>query len=191
VAQRGLAGTEKKSRRDRRSLIFLDESGFYLLPGAVRTYSPCGDTPCLEVKQTRDHLSVLGGITPEGRLFTRIQRRTIHGGDCVSFLKRVRSQLGPKLLVIWDGSPMHHGDEVAWYLAERPSGMVQVEQLPGYAPDLNPQEGVWEHLKHVELRNCCFADLEALGCGLTRAIARLRHKVALIRSFFLGAGLNL
>lgn len=191
MAQRGLAGPEKKSQRDRRRLICVDESGFYLLPGAVRTYSPCGNTPCLKVKRTRDHLSVLGGITPEGRLFTRIQRRAIHGCDCVSFLKRVRSQLGPKLLVIWDGSPIHRGDEVAWYLAERPSGMVQVERLPGYAPDLNPQEGAWEHLKHVELRNCCFADLDALGFGLTRAIARLRHKVALIRSFFSGAGLNL
>lgn len=186
-----LAGAEKKARRDHRRLIFLDESGFYLLPGVVRTYSPRGRTPCLRVPQTRDHLSALGGITPEGRLFTRVQTRAIHSGDCVALLQRLRWQLGPKLLVIWDGSPIHRSDEVAGYVADSAAGIIQIERLPGYAPDLNPEEGVWEQLKNVELRNCCCADLGQLGGALSRAIARLRHRVNLIQSFFAGAGLDL
>ena len=145
----------------------------------------------MKVKPTRDHLSVLGGITPEGRLLTRVQRRAIRGPDCVTLLKRIRGHAGPKLLVIWDGSPIPRCDEVAWYLADTAPGMVQVERLPGYAPELNPEEGVWEHAKDVELRNCCFAGLDHLSCGLTHAIARRRHDVSLIQSFFQGAGLDL
>jgi transposase len=124
-------------------------------------------------------------------LFTRVQTRAIRSGDCVAFLKRLRWRLGPKLLVIWDGSPIHRSDEVARYLEGTTPGMVQIERLPGYAPELNPEEGVWEHLKNVELRNCCCASLAHLGCELDRAVARLRHRVTLIHSFFAGAGLDL
>ena len=124
-------------------------------------------------------------------MFTRVQTQAIHGGDCVTFLKRLRWQLGPKLLVIWDGSPIHRSDELAWYLWDTAPGMIQVEQLPGYAPDLNPQEGAWEQLKNVELRNCCCASLGHLASELHRDFARLRQRVSLIQSFFGGAGLDL
>src|SRR3984957_14414557 len=49
---------QRKSTRERRTLVFVDESGFYLLPGAVRTYSPKGRTPVIDKWLSRDHLSV-------------------------------------------------------------------------------------------------------------------------------------
>jgi transposase len=55
----------RQVRRERRVLIFVDEAGFYLLPGVVRTYAPEGLTPVLREKQTHDHLSAMGGMTPE------------------------------------------------------------------------------------------------------------------------------
>jgi len=58
----------RRARRERRALVSEDESGFYLLPGVVKTYAPEGLTPVLREKQTRDHLSVMGGMTPEGRV---------------------------------------------------------------------------------------------------------------------------
>lgn len=57
----------RRARRERRVLVFEDESGFYLLPGLVRTYAPEARTPVIREKQTRDHLSVMGGMTPDGR----------------------------------------------------------------------------------------------------------------------------
>src|SRR5215210_5014862 len=60
----------RRARREHRPLVFEDESGFYLLPGVVRTYAPAGLTPVLREKQSRDHLSVMGGMTPEGRVYT-------------------------------------------------------------------------------------------------------------------------
>ncbi len=59
-------GLRRRARRERRALVFEDESGFYLLPGAVKTYAPEGLTPVLREKQTRDHLSVMGAMTPAG-----------------------------------------------------------------------------------------------------------------------------
>ena len=48
--------------------MFVDQSGFYLLPTVVRTYAPVGQTPILREKLTRDHLSAMSGITLEGKL---------------------------------------------------------------------------------------------------------------------------
>jgi transposase len=58
----------RRARRERRVLVFVDESGFYLLPGVVRTYAPEGRTPVIREKYTRDHLSVMGGMTPRGKV---------------------------------------------------------------------------------------------------------------------------
>ena len=68
---------------------------------------------------------------------------------------------------------------------------MRVERLPAYAPDLNPVEALWQHLKHVELRNVVCLDLEELHLQLHSAIARLRQKPHLIWSFFQEAGLPL
>ena len=61
-----------RAQRDRRRLVFIDESGFYLLPGVVKTYAPKGMTPILYEWQTRDHLSVMGGLTPMGKVYTLV-----------------------------------------------------------------------------------------------------------------------
>src|SRR6266704_1981163 len=57
------APTEKKAKEEDRTIVFVDEAGFYLLPMAVRTYAPVGQTPILKVPLTRDHLSAIGGLT--------------------------------------------------------------------------------------------------------------------------------
>ena len=71
-------------------------------------------------------------------------------------------------------------------------GRIWVEALPGYAPDLNPwDEGGWNHLKHVEMRNLACRDLEQLHEELYLAVGRLLHKPHLIRAFFAQAGLDI
>jgi hypothetical protein len=71
-------------------------------------------------------------------------------------------------------------------------GKVRLEALPGYAPDLNPwDEGGWNHLKNVEMRNRICRDLEQLHQEFHLAMARFRRKPWLIRSCFAQAGLVL
>jgi transposase len=175
--------------RERRGLVFVDESAFYLLPGRVKTYAPEGHTPILHEWQTRDHLSVMGGVTPTGRIYVLVRRTSLNGLHTIEFLRHLIRHIGSHLLVIWDGSPIHRRAEVKDFLAGAEGRGVHVERLPPYAPDLNPVEGAWEHLKHVELRNMVFLDLEDLHLELHLAIGRLRQKPRLIRSFFEGAGL--
>jgi transposase len=181
----------RRARREHRALVFEDESGFYLLPGVVKTYAPEGLTPILREKQTRDHLSVIGGMTPEGRIYTLVRPESLNGLHCIEFLLHLLRVAGQRLLVIWDGSPIHRRVEVQEFVAST-RGRVWLEALPGYAPDLNPwDEGGWHHLKDVEMRNLVCRDLDELHQELDLAVGRLRQKPHLVRSFFAQAGLKL
>jgi transposase len=65
---------------------------------------------------------------------------------------------------------------------------LHLEQLPAYAPDLNPDEGIWNYLKRVELANVCCCDLTELRSELIRARERLRHKRRVIQACCAHAG---
>jgi transposase len=154
----------------------VDQSGFYLLPCVVRTYAPVGKTPVLQEELSRDHLSVISAISLEGKLYMMEQERSFKGEDVVRFLRHLMRQVSGKLLIIWDGSPIHRAQAVKEFLASGASLRLKLEQLPGYAPDLNPDEGIWKHLKCVELKNLCCQSLSELKVELRRAKERLRHK---------------
>ncbi len=191
MARGTVAGVEKKARRERRTPVFIDESGFYLLPAVVRTYAPCGITPVLRPFVSRAHLSVMSGVTPDGQFYTLTRRRPLRSVECIAFLGHVQRMVGGDLLAVWDGSPIHRSKQIKAFLAAGGSQFVEVEKLPAYAPDLNPDEGVWQHLKGVELRNLCCRDLDHLSAELSLAVKRLRKRPSLIQSFFAGAGLDI
>jgi transposase len=192
-----LAGAQKRAATDRRTIVWVDESGFYLLPARVRTYAPRGLTPVLRVfltRDTRDHLSVISAITSAGKLFLRTHEHAIQSGDVVRFLQHLLAHVPGRLLVIWDGAPIHRAQPVKNFLAAGAATRLRLELLPGYAPDLNPDEGVWQHLKRVELRNVCCTDLRHLRHlrrELARATTRLRAKPHLIRACVRHAGYDL
>ena len=178
-----------RAHRERRTLVFADESGFYLLPGTVRTYAPEAQTPVIRNRLTRDHLSVMGGMTPEGKVYVLVRQKSLNGLNTIEFLAHLLRVAGHRLLVVWDGSPIHRRVAVNDFIA-RMHGTICVESLPGYAPDLNPwDEGGWHHLKHVELANRACRDLEELHEEFHLALARLRQRPQLIKSFFAQAGL--
>ncbi|WP_236601113.1 IS630 family transposase [Ktedonobacter sp. SOSP1-52] len=178
------APTEKKAAQERRTIVFVDESGFYLLPMMVRTYSPRGQTPIVRVKLTRDHLSAIGGITQEGRIFMQTQEHAYRAEDVVRFLRALLRKISGKLLIIWDGSPIHRANVIKTFLSSPIGKRVHLERLPGYAPDLNPQEYVWNLLKRRELKNLCCQDLTHLNQELVRAKERLRHRRDILQRCF-------
>jgi transposase len=181
----------QRARRERRVLVFEDESGFYLLPGVVKTYAPKGQTPVIRQKVTRDHLSVMGGMTPEGKIYTLARQKSLNGLHSIEFLKHLLGVAGKRLLVIWDGSPIHRRVAVNEFVAST-RGKIWVEALPGYAPDLNPwDEGGWHYLKDVEMGNLVCHDIEEVHEQFHLAVARLRQKPHLVQSFFAQAGLKL
>ncbi len=172
-------------------MLFVDQSGFYLLPAVVRTYAPIGQTPVLREELSRDHLSVMSGITLEGKLLMVEKDGAFKGPDVVSFLKHALRRIPGKLMVVWDGSPIHRSKAVKKFLEDGAASRLQLEQLPGYAPELNPDEGIWKHLKYVELKNVCCRSLSELRVELRKAKERLRHKKHIILGCIRQPGLEI
>jgi hypothetical protein len=114
-----MACTKKKAEQEKRTIVFADQSAFYLLPMAVYTYAPVGKTPVLKVKLTRDHLSAMGGITPEGKIIMQTQEPSYKGPDVVRFLQLLTREIPGQLLVIWDGAPIHRCQAVKDYAGYR------------------------------------------------------------------------
>lgn len=191
VVHRTLASYQKKAEEEGRTIVWVDESGFYLLPAVVRTYAPRRQTPVLRVPLTRDHLSAISGITLGDRLLLLMQEQSLNGDKVVAFLKHLLRHIRGNLLIIWDGSPIHRGQSVKDFLAKGGAKRIHLEQLPGYAPDLNPDERIWKYLKWVELRNVCCADLDQLHRQLSLAVARLRLKPQVIHGCIAHGGYHL
>jgi transposase len=177
-----VARHKKKAEQEQATILWVDEAGFYLLPMAVRTWAPTGQTPLLHVKLTRDHLSAISGITLDGRLFMQVRSESYDAQAIVGFLRVLLRKLPGKIVLIWDGAPIHRAPEIKAFLKRGAAKRLHLEQLPGYAPDLNPDEGIWNYLKRVELGNVCCSDLAHLQTHLLRARERLRHKTEIITS---------
>jgi transposase len=147
----------------------------------VRTRAPRGQTPTLREWLTWDHLSAISAITPTGELYLSLQERAFNGEDVVRFLQQLLDHLPGKLLVEWDGIGVHRSRAVKEFLAIGAGQRLWIEPLPGYVPELNPDEGIWSYLKRVELRNLVCHNLEHLRSELEQAVERLKQRPDVIR----------
>jgi transposase len=179
---------EAANQRDAH-VVFLDESGFMLTPTVRRTWAPQGQTPLLSCWDRRDRLSAISCITvspQRARLnfyFTLLPDNTnVTGEHTVDFLRQLKAQLGGAFTVIWDGSKIHsRSNLVKAYLAKHPE--IVAETLPSYAPELNPDEGVWGWTKYGRLANLAAADTLELRRRIKEEFAVLRDDRHLLESF--------
>ena len=138
---------------------------------------------------TRDHLSAISAISPEGKLYFHCQDGALHSEDVIAFLEHLLREVLGRMVLIWDGSPIHRSHLIREFLANGAAPRLHLERLPAYAPELNPGEGLWQQLKGVELRNVCCFNISHLRVELRDAVKRVRRKPRLIQSFFRGAKL--
>jgi transposase len=179
-----VAEGEKGALKGHRTVLWADETGFYLLPLVVRTGAPVGQTPILEETVTHDPLSMLAAITPQGQLYTRTLDQAFSGANVVGFLRQLLRQIRGPITLVWDGATIHRSKEVKAFLSEGAAKRLHLVPLPGYAPDLNPTEALWSFLKQKELGNVSSADLVRLRHELHKATERVRDRPLLLQSFF-------
>jgi transposase len=118
------------------------------------------------------------------KLVFQMQERSYQGEDVMRFLRLLLRKIAGPLLVMWDGSPIHRGQAVKAFLAKGAAKRMHLERLPGYWPDLNPEESIWNLLRRRELKNVCCHDLAELTNELQLAKGRLRHRRETILACF-------
>jgi len=73
----------------------------------------------------------------------------------VALLRQLRERHTEPLMVIWDNGPAHHGPEIRAYLAT-PDLNLRLVALPGYSPDFNADEAIWDWVREDVTANTCF-----------------------------------
>jgi transposase len=136
---------------------------------------------------TRDHLSAISILSPEGKLSLHGQDQAINAADVIAFLAHLLREVPGRLLILWDGAPIHRSHLLKAFLAKGAAHSLHLERLPAYAPELNPGEGLWSHLKGVERRNVCGFSIPHRRHERRDAVKRARQKPRSIQGFFRGA----
>ena len=174
-------------------LVFLDESGFLLIPNVRRTWAPRGATPVVRHRYRHDRVSAISAVTVSPRrhrcgFYAHLHVDNITHVEVAIFLRLLLRHLRGHIVLLWDGGPIHRGPDVRRLLARNPR--LHVERFPAYAPELNPDEWAWSYLK-LQLANGKPDSLEELLADLSRAIKGIRRRPHLSRGFVVGSKLPL
>ena len=156
----------------------------------VRTWAKVGQTPQLKTVTKYEHLSVASAITTSGKIITQVRSKSFNGEAIVGFLKHLMRQIEGQIILIWDGARIHHCKEVKAFLKAGAAKRLRLIRLPAYAPELNPDEGVWHWLKR-QMGNLCCRNFDELRYELKLAIQRLRNRPKTIQAFYSMAGLEI
>ena len=145
-----LAPCKKNATRLEAHLVFIDESGFLLIPSVRKTWSPVGQTPILLHRYRHDRISAISGIAVSPKrfhctLYCQLYEDNIQGEEVAVFLRHLLRQVRGHLIVLLDNGKTHRSDPVGELLAR--TSRLHLVPFPPYAPELNPDEGVWNHLK--------------------------------------------
>ena len=163
-----------------RSIVFVDESGLRTRPHRVRTWAPRGETPVLRETFDWDKLSVIAGLMLRQFNF-RIYERSITGKRAAELVPALLGHLSGKILVFWDGAAIRRSHFVKAALAAS-SDRLWLKKLPAYAPELNPVEYLWAHLKEHQIANMLVEHGWELGLHATAALRRMRRRPRIIRT---------
>jgi len=141
----------------------------------VRTWGPRGQTPVIRYRYRHDKVSVISGLSVSARrhrvgLYYQVHGKNIQHAEVCGFLRHLLRHLRGPVVLLWDNGGIHKGDPIREFRTRHPR--LQVEYFPGYAPELNPDEGVWSQTKKAlgngrpdtveELRQYILAELGAL-----------------------------
>lgn len=169
--------------KHRAILYFQDESNISLTAFLAKTWAPRGQTPKAKVTGKRASVAATSAIGRHGQLLFRLLDRRIASEEVIAFLDQMlRHHCRRHLVVVMDQAPPHTSNKTKAWIEAQPR--LHVFYLPKYSPDWNPDEKVWNHLKHRELashRAKSKGELRRLTRRKLQSMARRPH---LMRGLF-------
>jgi transposase len=164
-------------------VYFWDESGFRADSVHGRTWGKKGQTPVVERPGQRQSISAASAVNARGGFWYCTYEGGLNAGLFVELLRKMmRRRTAPVHLVV-DGLPAHKTKRVKDYVAST-NGMLTLHFLPGYAPELNPDELVWSHMKRTGVATTPLRRGEKLRDKIEAQLAKIKRLPKLVISFF-------
>jgi transposase len=173
----------RRARRLGATIFFLDEAGFSSEPSLGKTYGLKGQTPVVKTTGQRQKVSAISAVSAKGGFWSQVYTGMFNAARFVGFLKDFRKGGRGKVFLVVDGHPSHRANLVKQYV-EKTEGMLELHFIPPYAPDLNPDEFVWQYAKTNGLAKKPLKQNEALKERVEQDLAAIKGCSSLVRSFF-------
>ena len=173
----------RRAKRAGAKIMFLDEAGFSSEPTLGRTYGLKGRTPVVQTTGQRQKVNAISAVSAKGEFWSQVYTGSLNATRFVGFLKTFRRGRRGKVFLVVDGHPSHRAKRVQKYV-QSTRGLLELHFLPPYAPDLNPDEFVWQHAKTNGASKKPLRKNESLKRRVVQDLAAIKAEPKLVRSFF-------
>ena len=173
----------RRAKREGADIFFWDESGFRADAVHGRTWGLRGETPVVHRPGQRQSISAASAVNARGAFWFCTYKGALDGERFVELLKQLMRHRKRRLHLVLDGLPAHKKTVVKDYLRSV-GGKLTLHFLPGYAPDLNPDELVWSHVKRTGTARNPLQKGEQLQDRIETELLALQRDRPLVRSFF-------
>lgn len=175
---------KEMAKREKADIYFCDEASVRSDYHAGTTWAPKGQTPIVKTTGARFGVNMISAISPKGALRFMVVDGKMNGVRFCEFLKRLIHNAAYPIFLVLDGHPVHRSKMVKKFAAST-EGKLKLFYLPGYSPELNPDELVWNDLKHHNIGRRIITgpdQLKRLVISHLRALQKMPEK---IKAFFL------
>jgi transposase len=176
----GIAAAARQSGAD---VYFWDESGFRADTVHGKTWAPKGKTPVIQRPGQRQSVSAASAVNAKGGFWFATYQGALNAELFIELLKKMMKGRAKPVHLVVDGLPAHKKLNVREYIAST-QGKLTMHVLPGYAPDLNPDELVWSHVKRTGVARNPLRAGEKLDLRIEKQLHDVQRNRRLVRSFF-------
>lgn len=174
---------KKRAERRGADIFFEDEAGFSSEPNLGRTYGMKGETPVVRTSGQRQKVNAISAVNAKGGFWCDVYTGNLNAGRFVGFLKDFLRGRRRRVFLVVDGHPSHRAKCVAEYVRST-NGGLELHFIPPYAPDLNPDEFVWQYAKRQGVSKKPLKRNEALKDRVAQDMATIKKDKKLVASFF-------
>jgi transposase len=174
---------QEMAKKHRAAIFFGDESGIRSDFHSGTTWAPRGKTPVVERTGKRIRCNMLSAISARGEMRFMVTKGGVGADAFIEFLKRLMHGVKRPIYLIVDGHPSHRAKMTTRFV-ESLNGKLRLFFLPGYSPDLNPDELVWRHVKHHDIGRQLLEDAADLLPKVHSSLRSLQRRPGMIRAFF-------
>jgi len=180
---------KKRSKKRNAEIFFLDEAGVRSDSALQRTWGLKGSKVIVKTSGKRQSINAISAVSDQGGFWYELYTDRLNAQRFMEFLKRFMRHRRRPVVLILDGHPSHHAKVTAEYVQSL-CGKLEMYFLPPYAPDLNPDEFVWNHMR---IKGCGRNPLkrdESLKDRVDADLFKIGNNKKLCRSFFMARSVS-
>jgi transposase len=162
-------------------IYFVDESAVRSDHHRGTTWGAIGQTPVVEDSGDRFGLKLISAVSPRGDMRFAVIEGRMNSDKFIGFLKKLHADAGKPIIVIADNASYHSSGKVEKFARE--SQGIHLGYLPKYAPELNPDEQVWNHAK-ARLAKLFIDSAQTMKQSVLNIMRSIQKQSWLIQSFF-------